>query len=460
MKRAAQSAAWKGVPIVFALLCIACWSSAAQLPAGKENDNHILSLRPTWEKTLDSTILDWQSDLLFATGSVLILAETEFGKVWALDVNSGRLLWQWDGPGHSGPDPTGDGDVLVEEGYDTLVRLDGRTGKPKWRCSLDGSFADDGYVTIAGHIGCAVYHSWEQLEPESTEYTLNRRTIIDLRTGKPTPVQLPYNPLIWFTLNSPPRFLYQVPDLYGGSSSVKDQVYSLVRPGRESVEYPYFVGCLDAATGNILWQTDLGPISNRRRPEYLGPRSLQAPLGVCQFTCATPTEKWTELWWMDFDSGEVLRKDHIAVSPYDIGPVIEGPAVEQPATARSLLSAARLLLEKDWRLSLVEANNPEQPLRSKDLAPLLPEALKQARDVSWGVTDCAWSFVTLYVRRGRSDSTKTVETLLLVDLERGAVYHVATARRLSVLLDATHHMLYVFSVPGNTLAGYKLPDTR
>jgi len=147
------------------------------------------------------------------------------GKVRALNLRSGRLLWIYDAQQPVVASPvTGDGIVFIAGSSGRCHALDIRTGKLLWS---NGSI--DGFVETIPLIykGMLIFGTWN-----------NRLYALDTETGKTR--------WIWFNGYSN-RMLSPAACV---PVAVRDRIF-VVAPDRK-------MACLDASSGRLIWQSDLG----------------------------------------------------------------------------------------------------------------------------------------------------------------------------------------------------------
>jgi len=386
---------------------------------------------------------------------VLVLADNYFKIAWGLDPDTHKVLWERrcrtpdDVRNHKVIVTSGcqlvralfDDDVIVT-GSAEIARLDGKTGQLKWSRDVDdGFFGGGGWVALADGMGCAVYYSLD--EATGGLRGPNRSIVFRLASGEPCDTALSHLPF-WLALDSPARFLYRepppvdCPDLYYG-----------VRTGEIVKDYPFSLGALAADTGASLWCTNLGTMSRSQIPYvYIA----QQPLGACQFKRKTDTATFTEIAWLDLDSGQVLRTDKMDVHPYKaIGLVAASSRQEHPSAA-DLLAQARVLTVEGRKLLFLDPAKPEEPVWATDLTDVLPPALQRDTGVFWHFD--VWSFPFGVINARLSEPVESL--LLVVDLRDGSLWRTASARNHTWVLDGERNVLYVLA--GQRLRRYRLPE--
>jgi hypothetical protein len=380
--------------------------------------------------------VDRVSDLLLV-GDRLLAVDGEMGEMSAFDRGSGRLLWRQH-RSHPSVSVLGTTDILLQSD-DRLGRIDARSGRTKWEYILrDGFFSGGGWVAIGGELACAVYYSADQAT--GLRQGLNRTTVIDLRDGKGRSTRLPAVPL-WFGMDSPPRALYEEPQP-AKMSSLK--LYT--NPGIASAPHSYAVGCVDLATGRRIWQTALGSISNRRRPEVRPPMSA---LWLVVFHCAGDKAS-AELSWLDLNSGKELRRDKMPLNPARLWPVVDRSHRGRRSDARAVLRSVRLLSLEGNALSLFDVLPPRRVGWKVDLTDHVRKELARKPSSYW-FCDSDWPFAVLTLNRYEYGAN----AVLLVDLRDGAVCRVAADRDvLATRLDVTRKVLYV--AVSDSLRAYRI----
>jgi len=385
---------------------------------------------------------------------VLVLSDNYFHLAWGLDPETHAVLWE---RRPYRPDEVGDhklvvtpepemvralyDDDVIVTGDEYIARLEGRTGRLKWHRELeDGFFSDEGWVELADDMACAVYLSSDQATGGLRGP--NRNILFRLSSGEACDVTLSHVPL-WLALDSPARFLYREPlfappDLYHG-----------VRPEEVVKEYPFALGALAADTGRSLWCTDLGPISKRRIPAV---GIVRQPLGVCRFKVWPHRGPFTEIAWLDLDSGEVLRTDKIAVNPHKAIALVASTSRQDDPSAADLLAQARVLAVDAQRLLLLYPDKPEQPMWITDLTDVLPPALRRETGVFWQFDVSSFPFGVVNADLGVWEES----LLLVVDLRDGSLWRVPSAVHHTWALDGERGVIYVLS--GQLLRRYRLPD--
>jgi len=384
---------------------------------------------------------------------VLVLSDNYFHLAWGLDPETHEILWERrsyrsDEVGDhsvvvtSSPETIRalfDDDVIVT-GHAEIARLDGRTGRLMWSRDVDDGFFGEGWVALADGLGCAVYHSSDQAMRLRAP---NKSIVFRLASGEPCDTALSHLPLR-LALDSPARFLYREPPPVDWPRLSRG-----LRPAEIVQEYPFALGALAADTGRSVWCTDLGPISTERIPYvYI----VRQPLGVCAFNRRADTGLFTEIAWLDLDSGEVLRTDTIAVHPgRAVALVASSSRLEHPSAA-DLLAQARVLAVDAGRLLLLYPDRPKQPVWVSDLTDVLPSVLRQETDVVWSFDVSSFPFAVVNVHLG-----VWVESLLLVvDLRDGSLWRTPSAVHHTWALDGERGVIYVLS--GQLLRRYRLPD--
>jgi len=220
-------------------------------------------------------------------------------------------------------------------------------------------------------------------------------------------------------------------------------------------EYPFSLGALAADTGRSVWCTDLGPISKKRVPYvYI----VRQPLGVCEFKRWTDTGPFTEIAWLDLDSGEALRTDEIAVHPGRAVALVASSSRDEHPSAADLLAQARVLAVDARRLLLLYPDRPEQPVWVTDLTDVLPPALRRETGVFWFFDMSSFPFAVVNARL-----SPWLESLLfVVDLRDGSLWRLPSAAIHTWAFDGERGVLYVLSGqisrPGQILRRYRLPD--
>jgi outer membrane protein assembly factor BamB/calcineurin-like phosphoesterase family protein len=186
-------------------------------------DVRALSLRNGREKWVFST-----GAKIYSTPAIdgkRVIAVSADGMVRALDLRSGRLLWNFDSQQPVVASPvTGDGKVFIAGSSGRCEALDIRTGKLLWS---NGGI--DGFVETIPLIykGMLIFGTWD-----------NRLYALDTETGETR--------WIWFNGYSN-RMLSPAACV---PVAVRDRIF-VVSPDRK-------MACLDAATGRLIWQSDLG----------------------------------------------------------------------------------------------------------------------------------------------------------------------------------------------------------
>jgi outer membrane protein assembly factor BamB len=420
----AQAGAYVFVAVAAALLLRLTLCEAAA-PRANRAPPDLIAAQLGWAVSMPAEQVDRVSDLLLV-GDRLLAVDGEMGEMSAFDRGSRRLLWRQH-RSHPSVSVLGTTDILLQSN-DRLVRIDARSGRTKWEYILrDGFFGDGGWVAVVGGLACAVYYSADQAT--GLLQGLNRTTVIDLREGKARSTRLPVVPL-WFGLDSPPRALYEEPQPAKMSSLKLD-----TNPDVPGAPHSYAVGCVDLATGRRIWQTALGSISSRRRPDVRPPMSA---LGLVVFHCAGDKAS-AELSWLDLNSGNELRRDKMPLDPARLWPVVDRSHRGRRSDARAVLRSVRLLSLEGNALSLVHALPPHRVGWKVDLAGYVRKQLAQ-RPSSYWFCDADWPFAVLTLNRYEDGAN----AVLLVDLGNGAVCRVAADRDvLATRLDVTHRMLYV-----------------
>jgi hypothetical protein len=372
--------------------------------------------------------------------NVLFVSDAEFGDTWAIDTLTHEVLWSRDDVGRSVPMVLPGGGLLCSGG-NSLSRVHGKTGATEWTLPFKGYFADDGYVAVVGRSACAVMYG-------DSEAGLSNRIIFDVATGRLLAVELPHNPLP-DTVSEPPRFLYEVPDVRN-SWEIRRTLRTL-HPRPDAPSYPYSVGSLEAADGEVAWTIDLGTISSERRPRTA---VVHGSLGVCRFARREGGTRSTELWWLDLSRGQVLRRDESRLRPAQIWVLMMGENGSATQSAETTLDHTSLLAIRGENLLLTQPGSAEQELWRTSLKSYVPDELLGDGRALWRATRYADPLIAL------TGTSRGLSVVLLVNTREGSVKCVLRAQEpLPVVeLDPAGRALYV--VVGDRLTAYDLTSAR
>ena len=194
--------------------------------------------------------------------------------VYALDAETGDILWSFEIPGAiTSPDTVVDSGVVYASGENALYALDGRTGELLW--TKDGT--DDGYVTVPTVAGSTVYTGfWSDGLFDFTVSALNAVSGEQLwsRTGfRSSPISL-------FPLTAVGNNVYVSDDhtVHALSAETGKLLWSVEiltqTPPTAFDGKVYFVAshtalAFDEMTGELLWSYE--PVINDITTSYLWP---------------------------------------------------------------------------------------------------------------------------------------------------------------------------------------------
>jgi hypothetical protein len=423
-----------------AALIVAALAGAGSVSAGTMTRPLPAALSLVWSTPIEGPETD-DLEPLFVRGEALILGSAEFGWFRAVDLRSHRLLWQRGGGGHSLPDPLGATDVLTtsDEDKPAIVRISGRTGKPRWRADLPAPMDELGYFARAGDIGGIVYFKPGRpcTTPDRYSPQSYGSAVIDLRNGKRVRLAHPIPDLPLLLDLDVPRFLSVRPAL-----SQQDPT----GPGRDVT-----LACYDAMTGRALWTAKLAAAKGQVGEPFT--YWARWPLGLSLARLAGPAQGLA-LSWVDLSTGAVLRRDVVPESDAGhLGYVViaEGkPAA--PVDAHQLLARARWLYRAGGRLLLVDPAKPKTPERVWDWAAFLPEGAELDGPFWWEATRCiAWPFLTIRYYQPQGG----IGGVLLINLQTGTVHR---AEGWSGIVDLKRGLLY--TTTESRLFAYRLPPKR
>jgi hypothetical protein len=473
------------------LVAAAALHAASRSPAGPK----LPRLPLVWTAS-DSR---WKDNGLAGTivrDGVVVLVPEEGGAVWGLDLRSHRTLWKVDVEGHSAPYPIGRRDLLLVpfDHGSTLMRLDARTGKPRWEHESPGYLCDGGYFVITNDAICLAY-----LKPGSTDEFDRGTAVLDPSTGRAgslahplpsSPISVSFGPLSVLLVETPSEKKQRVQNeaavrrwnderesrLRAGSTectcgqvAYPKLTYSLAghspRTGAELWRLPMGTIQIGQRQPGISWETSWGPLllwtfsCSEDRPEPAPPPKLQLPfiydLGVPRLGKVPPPPpapryrhvEWEELWWIDAAEGRVLRRDRISGFGSE-RVLLAMPKASRPASASELLPNMRLLTIRGTKISLVDPAKPAKPLWARDLKPVLPPPPNREANLGAGQVD--WPFATLCYGGGGFGVGA------VLDLRSGTLYALAEGSPLFPLgLDTARREVYVLS--GARLSAYRLP---